>query len=307
MFDLYFAGNLDVMEKYLKADNCNRLASQLLDRPVIDDWAETIRRGEVSSYLFVDSGAFTAHTKGTELDVDGYIEYINSLDDCVHVFAQVDKIPGVFNRPKTRQELLEAPELSWQNYLYMRQRVKSPDKLLPIFHQGEDFKWLHNMLETTFRRKHIPYIGISPANDKTVREKQVFIEECFNIIKRSSNPDVKTHAFGMTSLDLLERYPFTSADSTSWLLNGAMGSIRTEFGNVSVSDGAIKNADHYSKMPKQAQQQLEKLIAEKGFSLEKMRKSYEERIAFNIAYLVEWSRNYEFKSSDVKRKKLLGK
>jgi hypothetical protein len=163
------------------------------------------------------------------------------------------------------------------------------------------------MLETTFRRKHIPYIGISPANDKTVREKQVFIEECFNIIKRSSNPDVKTHAFGMTSLDLLERYPFTSADSTSWLLNGAMGSIRTEFGNVSVSDGAIKNADHYSKMPKQAQQQLEKLIAEKGFSLEKMRKSYEERIAFNIAYLVEWSRNYEFKSSDVKRKKLLGK
>ena len=89
----------------------------------------------------------SAHTRDAEVDVDAYIEYLNGIDDDVHVFAQVDKIPGKFRHPKTREELAEAPEMSWNNYLYMRERLKSPEKLLPIFHQGEDFKWLHNILD----------------------------------------------------------------------------------------------------------------------------------------------------------------
>lgn len=31
----------------------------------------------------------------------------------------------------------------------MKDRIKSRDKLIPIFRQGEDFKWLKNMLEYT--------------------------------------------------------------------------------------------------------------------------------------------------------------
>ena len=80
--------------------------------------------------------------------------------------------------------------------------------------------------------EHIPYIGISPANDQPVKEKEKFIDKCFKIIAKSSNPNVCTHAFGMTSLYILERYPFTSADSTSWILNGANGSIMTKYGSV---------------------------------------------------------------------------
>ena len=33
---------------------------------------------------------------------------------------------------------------------------------------------------------------------------------CFKMISESNNPHVKTHAFGMTSLKLLEQYPFTN-------------------------------------------------------------------------------------------------
>lgn len=305
MFDLYFAGNQNRMaELRLRETGCNRLASQLLDRNVIRGWIDSRQEGLAQGHLFIDSGAFSAHTRGAELNVDEYIEYINSIDDEVHIFAQVDKIPGVFRQPKTPEQLLAAPAESWQNYLYMRARVKSPDKLLPIFHQGEDFKWLENMLETTFMRKHIPYIGISPANDQTVKEKEKFIDRCFTIIRNSSNPNVKTHAFGMTSLHILERYPFTSADSTSWILNGANGSIMTKYGSVTVSSGRLYSPDHIRKMPKAAQQEIQDYVESHGYNMLQLSEDYKQRILFNIQYLSEWAKNYQCLPSSVTRKKL---
>ena len=57
--------------------------------------------------ISIDSGAFSVHTKGIELDVDEYINYINSIDDDIHIFAQVDKIPGEFGKEKTKEQILE--------------------------------------------------------------------------------------------------------------------------------------------------------------------------------------------------------
>lgn len=305
-FDLYFAGSQNrLAELYLRDLGCNRLASQLLDRVVIKGWIDARSTGSAQGHLFIDSGAFSAHTRGAEVDVDEYIEYLNSIDEHLHIFAQVDKIPGEFRKPKTREQLLEAPELSWKNYLYMREKVKSPKKLLPIFHQGEDFKWLKNMLEWTDENgEHIPYIGISPANDQPVKEKEKFIDKCFQIIKNSSNPNVCTHAFGMTSLNILERYPFTSADSTSWIMNAAMGSIMTKFGSVTISSGRLNAPDHIRKMPKAAQEEIQKYVESHGFDIKELEEDYKQRIIFNIMYLREWANNYEYKPSTVVRKKL---
>lgn len=306
-FQLYFAGSLNkVFEEDLKNKGANRLASQLLDRNVIEGWIAGRGEGRCKGHLLIDSGAFSAHTRDAELDVDAYIDYLNSIDEYVHVFAQVDKIPGKFRKPKSRQDLLEAPELSWQNYLYMRERLKSPEKLLPIFHQGEDYKWLHNILEWRDPETgdKVEYMGISPANDQPVKEKIKFIEKCFNIIKKSSNSDIKTHAFGMTSLYVLEMYPFTSADSTSWLLNGANGSIMTKYGSVLLSEKSLNNPQHIRKMPKAAQQEIQQYVESKGYDIERLSKEYTDRIRFNIDYLLDWARNYKYNPSSVKRRTL---
>ena len=305
-FQLYFAGSQNkVAERYLREHGANRLASQLLDRIVIQGWIGARVDGHAKGRLFIDSGAFSAHTRGAEVDVDAYVEYLNSIDEELHVFAQVDKIPGVFREPKTPQQLSEAPEMSWNNYLYMRLKLKSPKKLLPIFHQGEDYKWLHNMLEWVDENgEHIPYIGISPANDQPVKEKVRFIEKCFKIIKQSSNPNVKTHAFGMTSLHVLEMYPFTSADSTSWILNGANGSIMTKYGSVTLSSGRLNAPDHIRKMAKEAQKEIQKYVESHGYTMEGLEDDYKQRIIFNIQYLLEWAKNYKYKPSDVRRRPL---
>jgi hypothetical protein len=304
-FQIYFAGSQNkIAEAYLRANGANRLASQLLDQIVIKGWIGGRAEGLCKGHLFIDSGAFSAHTRGADVDVDAYIDFLNINDENIHICAQVDKIPGVFRKPKTPQELAEAPEISWQNYKYMRSRLKSPDKLLPIFHQGEDYWWLHNMLEATFDGKHIPYIGISPANDQPVKEKEKFIDKCFKIIANSSNPNVHTHAFGMTSLYLLERYPFTSADSTSWIMNGANGSIMTKYGSVTVSSGRLNAPDHIRKMPKEAQQEIQKYAESHGYTMSGLADDYKQRIIFNIQYLLDWAKNYKYTPTTVKRRTL---
>lgn len=306
-FQLYFAGSLNkAFEEDLKDKGAHRLASQLLDRQAISGWIEGRNEGRCKGHLLIDSGAYSAHTRDAELNVDEYIEFLNSVDDYVHVFAQVDKIPGKFRKPKTRQELEEAPELSWQNFLYMYDRLKSPHKLLPIFHQGEDYKWLHNILEWRHpvTGAKVEYMGISPANDQPVKEKIKFIDKCFDIIKKSSNPDICTHAFGMTSLYVLEMYPFTSADSTSWLLNGANGSIMTKYGSVLVSEKSMNNPTHIRKMPKAAQKEIQQYVESKGYSMEKLATEYIDRIRFNIDYLLDWAKSYRYNPSSVRRRSL---
>ena len=304
-FQLYFAGSQNKQsEVVLQELNVNRLASQFLDRLVIADWIRARSEGKAQGHLFIDSGAFSAHTKGIKIDVDEYIAYVNGIDEHVHLIARLDVIPGEYRKKKSPEQLAEAPKLSWANYLYMRRRLKSPDKLLPIFHQGEDFKWLENMLEATFNGKHIEYIGISPANDMSLTEKEKFIDQCFKIIQVSSNPNVQTHAFGTTSMPLLNRYPFTSADATTWIMCGAMGSIMSKYGNVCVSSGRTYANEHINRMPKAAQKEIEDYVLSHGYTLEGLADDYKQRIEFNIKYLNEWSHNYELKYSSVTRTKL---
>ena len=246
------------------------------------------------------------NTKGITIDVDEYIDYLNSLSEKCTIFAQLDTIPGRFNQPKTAEEVREAPKLSWHNYLYMRAHLKEPNKLLPIFHQGENFKWLTNILEwTDDNGEHIPYIGISPANDVHTAAKEVFISKCFDLIAHSNNPKVKTHAFGMTSLSLLEIYPFYSADSTSWKMAAAMGNIYTPYGPIYVSDRRPYDSTYIKNQSKEMYGKIEAYVNEIGFTFEDVVKFDYNRYIVNIHYLMDWARNYRFKGINKKSMKKL--
>lgn len=303
-FDLYFAGAGDKPVIDFKFKNhANQLLSQLNERSSISDWIANMKETGVKSKLFIDSGAWSAHSKGKEVNIDDYIKYLNEFDDYFYIYAELDKIPGEFRKPKTLEQKLEAPKISWDNYLYMKDKVKSRDKLLPVFHQGEDYKWLINMLEYVHEDtgKHIPYIGISPANDSSIPGKIVFIDKCFEIIKNSSNPNVKTHAFGMTSLEILEKYPFTSADSTSYLMSAINGTIMTDYGYLNVSDRRLSKDNMQFLKDKEL---LEKTVSKYGFTLEELSTSIANRTIYNMKYLLDWSENYKYKPDILKQNKL---
>lgn len=306
-FNIYFAGGLPAKtDEWLKQKGGNRLFNQLYERNTIGNkWVEHKKeQPKLANKLLIDSSAYSAHTKGSEVDIDKYIEYLNQNVGMFDAIAELDKIPGEFRQPKTRLQLLEAPEISWNNYLYMRERVVDKEKLLPIFHMGEDFKWLQLMLDTTFENdKHIEYIGISPANDSVTKQKDKWMEKVFTIIKDSKNPNVKTHAFGMTVLEQLERHPFYSADSTSPLLSGAMGNVFSSRGLISFArkDGGLEG---FKKNPKSVQEEVERIVTEAGFTVESLVDDYVSRISYNCQFTMDWARDYKFRGIRNRQKTL---
>ena len=269
-FTLYSAGTTSKESTELKRQiGYPQLLSQYAEKRNILNWVEYLKEHpECTCKLFVDSGAFTAHTKGIEVDVDSYIEFINEIDDQVTIFAQVDKIAGIRGQEVTLEQQLEAPKLSWENYLYMRERVKSRDKLLPVFHQGEDFKWLKNMLEFTHEDgSHIKYIGISPNKSMSSKTWKTWLEKVFKYIKESSNPNVMTHAFGIGTLNVLEQFPFTSADSTTWLKLSSFGSIMINGKTLCVSNRQKYNPEFVLNQSTALIEDVKKICAEIGVNV----------------------------------------
>ena len=304
-FDLYFAGVQNMMaEETMFERGCCRLYSQLRDRQRGQLWLDYTKE-HPGTKVFVDSGAFSAWSKGRKIDVDEYIDYINTNTNELTLFASVDNIPGELTRTPTLKEKQQSPILSWENYMYMRERVKEKDKLLPVFHIGEDLKYLNNMCNIILDGKHIPYIALGGTvgiRDSKIKEN--WYKQCFRVIKDSKNPNVKVHAFGMTSLKILENFPFTSADSTSWLMVANNGNLRTRFGVVCVSNGASDRPNHISKLSKHKQQQIADEIAQYGITLEECSEDYKKRSVFNINHLQDWADNYEYKGNDRYQKRL---
>ena len=305
-FDLYLASYDDnkIMNDAWEND-WPLLYSQINNRGCIINRLSAPTNGK----LLIDSGAHSAHTKGITLDLEEYIGFVNENIDKFTLYVQVDKIPGVYRMPKTAKDWLEAPQLSWGNYLYMREKSKDPSKLVPVFHQGEDLKWLRNMLDYTFSDgSHIPYIGLSPRGDVSLKAKYDFSAECFATIQNSSNPNVKTHAFGATSLEMLERLPYTSADSTTWVLVSAFGQvwmpncIDGDINGVGIKLGVSEeNRSHptatqtYWEQPAKIKKKLDDYFESIGTNIEELSVSHSARALASAKYVQNWANNYEYK------------
>ena len=285
--ELYFAGlesNLSlVIDEECKFNGlCSYWYSKNKFEQLILNW----KKRPKGSKLFVDSGAFTAWTKGKSIDVDEYIDFINTYSEHINLYGQVDVIPGDIIKGATPEQVEQAAQATWENYLYMRPKMKKPEGLLYTFHVGEPYRYLEQALEWRDENgQPIPYIALGGMVGKPMPVKKSFLDTCFRIIKNSSNPNVKVHAFGMTSFSLLEQYPITSADSTSWIMTGANGSIMTDVGTIAVSDQMAKLPEHYSHLPKHLQKAFEESIAEYGFTLDELRHSRDKRIMFNARYM----------------------
>lgn len=171
-------------------------------------------------HLFLDSGAFSAWNQGVEVDLDAYIEFCLEHLDHLAVIANLDVIPGRPFQKLTQADIDHSSRQGWTNYQKMLAAGIPKEKLVHIFHQGEDLKWLKRIAGS------MPYIGLSPANDKTTSQKITFLDSCMPYVTDSKGmPTVKFHGFAVTSLKLMLRYPWYSVDSTSWVMTGRLGGV----------------------------------------------------------------------------------
>lgn len=171
--------------------------------------------------LMIDSGAFSAWTRQMDITVKEYTHFCLQHVHDADVIVNLDCIPGKYGEknPSIKERRRSAKE-GWSNYLYMLKHGIPKDKLLHVFHQGEEFKWLRRIVSK------MGYIGLSPANDRTTEEKVEWLDRCMEYVTDNEGlPIVKFHGFAVTSLRIMLRYPWYSVDSTSWLMKSRNGQI----------------------------------------------------------------------------------
>lgn len=220
--------------------------------------------------VFLDSGAFSAFTKGIEVDIRGYCDYIKrNLDIIENVDGALcaSVLDGIGDPLKT-----------WQNQMAMEQMGVRP---LPCFHYGEDERYLEWYIANY---DYITLGGMVPISTPQLFHWLDRIWDKY-LTDGSGRPRLKVHGFGLTTQALMERYPWFSVDSSSWVQIAANGNILVPgLGTVPVSPNspsAKQYNRHLNTIPDLQREGLVKRIAEQGFDIERLQVEYVSRWAYN--------------------------
>lgn len=214
--------------------------------------------------LFLDSGAFSAFSQGITIDIQEYIQFIEKYKEHLEVYAVLDVIGD--------------PRKTYLNQITMEKAGLNP---LPCFHYGEDVSWLDRYLSRGY--EYIALGGMVPIPNASLYP---WLDDLFSNYLTDSEgmPAIKVHGFGMTSFDLMLRYPWYSVDSTSWIITGRTGGVyvpairsgklvysEAPF-KVSVSNRSPDSAvdpDHIDCMPPRIRGMVLDYFSGKGYSLGK--------------------------------------
>lgn len=224
-----------------------------------------------NAQVFLDSGAFSAYFLGVPINIDEYCSYVKQNSDILRnedgwlMYSVLDGIGD--------------PLLTWKNQQYMEYQGLKP---LPCFHFGEDPKYLEWYI------KYYPYITIGGLVGKSRIEIIKWMDEIWNkyLVDGSGKPKLKVHAFGVTAIAIMERYPWYSVDSSAWVQGTSFGYLITsEFANITVSDKSPQRkvlGNHFSTYTELEQKRILQIIENGGFNFERLSTVYQSRAAFNL-------------------------
>jgi hypothetical protein len=233
---------------------------------------EKLRRD--GARIFVDSGAFSAAAQNVQIDLDEYCRFIAQNPD---IIATVNGMPMV-----SVLDVIGDPVATFNNQRRMEAQGVKP---LPCFHMGEPEGFLADYVG------EYPYVALGgmAADDVSTEKLIEWLDPIFerHLLDGSGNLRCRVHAFGMTSLDLMSRYPWTSVDSTSWVKWAGFGDIlMPEYGRVTVSEiskRVEKEGQHLDRFPLIQREARIREIEAQGFHVERLRSvdGYGSRWAWN--------------------------
>ena len=227
--------------------------------------------------VFLDSGAFSAFTIGAELSVAEYCAYIARNRDIIRIedgSVMASVLDGIGD-----------PLQTWRNQIEMEARGVKP---LPCFHAGEDERYLKWYVA------NYEYITLGGMVGSSTQQLCIWLDRIWDryLTDGSGNPRIKVHGFGITAVPIMERYPWYSCDSSSWIQSAAFGSIITPGYSpskialpMSVSEKSPSRHDagqHISTLTSIEQDYVFQMLEKHGFTYERLSTVYESRAAFNL-------------------------
>ena len=309
---LYFAGTwtFNDLEDEMNLITQNRLVSYAYASQ-FGQWNKLNQAPE--SNIIIDSGAFSAWNNDTVIDIDDYIAYchkcMEEAGDNKNIYVvNLDVIPGKvgqtaqLNNPygapkevaKRRKIIDKAAKAGHENMMIMKSNGITP---IHVFHQGEDWKWLDSMLE------EVDYIGISPANDMSNKDKKNWMESVFNYLAKNGMENVDTHGFAVMSISVLRDFPWTSCDAASWRLTAAYGKVFYPLKGFSSGVPILKRKDYQvidvseRKNPDGFSPNITKLFEQDGYDYNQLRDDHNERARVNVHFTLQMEKDLnEYKS-----------
>jgi len=223
--------------------------------------------------FFLDSGAFSAWTKKIPINIKYYCEYIKRNIAKLDYYACLDEI-GSAEKTQTNLEIMEKEGLH----------------PLPVYHYGEPFDVFKRLVE---KYDHMAIGGLVPISTKNLIP---FLDEIFGYIcDKEGKTNKKLHGFGMTTVSLMEKYPWFSVDSISPIITAAMGGIYNEDGKV-ISLAMKGYIPHSVEIALGEENKGGFVLPEgsfkentltKGFSFMQLKYKYKTRIVVNIRYMMK--------------------
>lgn len=209
---------------------------------------------EVHERFFLDSGAYSAHSLGKPIILDDYIAFIKRNQEMLDVYAVLDDIGSA--------------QKTAENLAYMESKGLSP---LPCYHWGEPYELLEGLIA---KYDYFAIGGMVPISTKDLIP---WLDECFSrICDKEGNPKVKVHGFGLTTFQLIKKYPWHSVDSSSWALTAAMGGIYLPSGKTL----SLSKSDIISQGDKQ-------FIEQSGWSVQDLQDNYFSRTLINMETAIQ--------------------
>ena len=145
--------------------------------------------------ILLDSGAYPAYTRGVKIDVKEYANFLKKYGEYFEGYFNLDDI--------------ESFDKTWDNQDYLESERLKP---IPVYHYGEPIETLKII------SRQYEFIGIGgmvPISKQKLDNWLQFV--FFNKDGQEKLPGIKFHGLGLTTYDLMKKYPFYSVDSSKWL------------------------------------------------------------------------------------------
>jgi hypothetical protein len=157
--------------------------------------------------VMADSGAYTAWSKGVNIDIRDYAKWIRKWENYFTAYANLD-IRGDVKGTKDNQRFMEDAGLH----------------PIPVYHADEPIEILEELVSG------YSYIGIGGIAQAGLNWDAVIgrLAKCFRV----ADTKAVFHGFGVTNYDLLSKFRWYSADSSSW----GQG---FRYGNIPIFDDRI--------------------------------------------------------------------
>lgn len=270
---------------YYCMDNCiNLMLSYWADKKSFPNKflakrKERMEKGLPNGLLFMDSGAFTAWTKGVTINLEEYIAFINEYGEYIDHFGQIDSIPT----KNDYEHVKKAADDTWTNYLEMIEKVKYPEKITYTFHVGEPIENFIEALKWGSEHKDImKMIALGGMVKKNKQTKESLITRALAEVKKYY-PEVKVHLFGTTSDSYFQKFPVDSGDSSNYIQSGITRKVNTPYGIIGF--GKVKDKYHYTALCEDTKKILDNYFKEIDVNIDDLFEDSNAILLANIKYI----------------------